>query len=180
MLALQTGFAVAQIPLNSKANLAVVEGQKKSTNTSVSATTKPKECPTGFLFTPLKPPQPSGHHTVTLKWKANEPTIDPVKNVVGYCLYRRKAQGLLPNEILKCKGCQLVSPMPIAGTGCVDDRVEDDSTYYYVVTAVNVRGAMSLSSNEAAAKIGAEESTKPAVASSYPFCRAKENEKSQP
>lgn len=130
-------------------------------------------CPPAGLPALQPSPQNTGHHKVILSWNANPPAPDPAIKAVGYCLYRSKTpQAAKQNP--RCTNCEQINSMPIAGTGCVDNLVEDGAAYYYVVTAINAAGKISFSSNETPAPIP---NTKAAVssvpASSYPSCRAK-------
>jgi hypothetical protein len=52
-----------------------------------------------------------------------------------------------------CSDCEQINSQAIADTGCVDDLVEDGTTYYYVVTAINAKGKISSSSNEIPARV---------------------------
>jgi hypothetical protein len=129
-------------------------------------------CPPAGLPVLQPSPQNTGHHKVTLSWNANAPSADPATKAVGYCLYRsRTPQAAKQNPT--CTNCEQINSIPIAGTGCVDNLVEDGAAYYYVVTAINAAGKISSSSNETPAPIP---NTKGAVgsvpASSYPSCRA--------
>ena len=155
LVALPTGFALAQVPVGKNPQ---------------PATPKSIVCPAAG---PAAPQQPTGHHTVTLTWKANVASTNRVTNAVGYCLYRRKKPSI-PKKIADCKDCELVSPVPIVGTACVDDSVQDGVAYYYVVTAANEFSRISDSSNEAPAKVPLAETPTPGAVSSYPLCRSKE------
>jgi hypothetical protein len=177
-IALQIGFAVAQAPPvleanrglanNTMANDGMADGEKKPTKPAVSSTPQPIKCPVTGLSTPVIPPQSTGHHTVILTWK---PSPDTAKTV-GYCVYRRKKTSI-PSKVSLCTDCQVVSEVSISGTGCIDDRVEDNSTYHYVVTAANQAGVISSASNEATAEIPLKENPNPPSASSYPVCKLK-------
>jgi len=177
-VSLQIDFAVAQAPPaleanrsvanNSMANDGTGSDQKKPTKPAVSSTPQPIKCPIIGLSTPVIPRQSTGHHTVILTWK---PSPDTAKTV-GYCVYRRKKPSI-PSKVSQCTDCQVVSEVSIAGTGCIDDRVEDNSTYYYVVTAANQAGVISSASNEATAAIPLKENPNPPPASSYPVCKLK-------
>lgn len=72
-----------------------------------------------------------------------------------------------------------MNPVPVAGTGCVDDSVQDGVTYYYVVTAANDSSRISEASNEAPAEIPLTETAKPSSVSTYPLCRPKESGKTE-
>jgi hypothetical protein len=120
----------------------------------------------------LQPGAPlTGHHRVILTWNASAPSVHPEDNTIGYCLYRSKNEDV-SKKTPTCSDCEQINPVPVAGTGCVDDLVQDGVLYYYVVTAINAKGKSSSSSNETPAPIPAN---KPSVASgaagSYPLCR---------
>jgi len=89
-------------------------------------------------------------HSVTLSWNASVPSPGYGK-ADGYCLYRSTQQGDAPLE-KDCKKCTLVNQTPFPDTACIDDRVTDGPTYYYVVAAVNA-GGLSRPSNETSASI---------------------------
>jgi len=143
-------------------------------NAAPAATAQPNlpACPKAGLIAPQLSPLKSGHHTVTLSWNANPPSTKPESQAVGYCLYRSRKQNAAKKNPL-CADCEQVNSAAIAGTGCVDDLVQDDTIYYYVVTAANSKGAISASSNEAKAPVRDAQSAKPAAPSSYPLCRVK-------
>jgi hypothetical protein len=163
LVALPSAFAAAQVP------------REKNLTPS---TPKAIACPAAGLSTPQILQQSAGHHTVTLTWKANAASTNRATNTVGYCLYRRKRSSI-PKKISDCKDCELVSPVPIAGTGCVDNSVQDGVTYYYVVTAANESSRISDSSNEAPAEIPLTETATPGAVSSYPLCRPMESGKAE-
>jgi hypothetical protein len=128
-------------------------------------------CPPAVLPA-LQPSQNTGHHKVTLSWNANPPSLDPAIKAVGYCLYRSKTPQAAKQNPL-CTNCEQINSKPIAGTGCVDNLVEDGASYYYVVTAINAAGKISTSSNETPAPIpNTKAAAGSAPASSYPSCRA--------
>ena len=52
-----------------------------------------------------------------------------------------------------CSDCEQINAQAIADTRCVDNLVEDGTTYYYVVTAINAKGKISSSSNEIPAQV---------------------------
>ena len=117
----------------------------------------------------------TGHHRVTLTWKASAPSPHQISNPVGYCLYRSKRHGLpkmamaIPN--VRCGGCEQVNRVPIASIGCTDDLVEDNTTYYYVVTAISRSGLTSSSSNESIVEVPGRKPNAD-VSNAYPSCRA--------
>jgi len=123
-----------------------------------------------------------GNHKVVLSWDASLPSNPESKNV-RYCVYRRKKQESdtidLKNALEKnptCRECELVSPAALLGTRCLDHIVEDGAMYYYVVTAINDKGKMSLSSNAAPATIpvGNQSSSAPLDSPPPPLCRGGE------
>ena len=130
-------------------------------------------CPEAGV-SPLHTSKVSRHHKVTLTWKASVLSKQAISNPVGYCLYRSERQGLakmamaIPN--VRCGGCEQVNRVPIAGTGCVDDLVKDNETYYYVVTAITGSGQTSSSSDEAIVEIPRRKRGA-TVPSAYPSCR---------
>jgi hypothetical protein len=119
----------------------------------------------------LQPSSQTGHHKVVLTWNASLPAPGPGGKAVGYCLYRSQKQGAAKQNPL-CSVCEQINPNPVVGTGCVDDLVLDNATYYYVVTAINANQRISASSNETPAPIPpGNQSVNPIPASPYPFCR---------
>jgi hypothetical protein len=126
-------------------------------------------CPT--TTTPiLQPSSQTGHHKVTLTWKASSPSSD--RQAVGYCLYRSTTPNPA-NEKPPCRDCEWINKRPIAGTACVDDLVQDGALYYYEVEAINLGGATSAFSNQAPAQIPpTSEPTVSVTVGSYPLCRA--------
>ena len=130
-------------------------------------------CPQAGL-TPLQPSQQgTGHHKVTLSWKASTPGRNAESNAIGYCLYRSKTQNVAKQNPT-CGHCEQINQVPIADTSCVDDLVEDGASYYYVVSAINAKGTISGASNEAPARVPADRQTglPPSGFSRPPACRA--------
>lgn len=134
-------------------------------------------CPQPAGHAPKAPQPGTGHHTVTLTWNASAPSPNPESNAVGYCLYRGKEK----KEAKRGKngGKQIptfgelgqINSVPIAGTGCVDDLVEDGATYDYVVKAVNAKGIPSGPSNYASAMIPVGKRSNPLPLRQFPSCR---------
>jgi hypothetical protein len=115
----------------------------------------------------------AGTHKVTLSWKASAPSSSPGSNAVGYCVYRRKENksgknGDAPNPLFGRR--ERINLLPVPGTTCVDNEVDDDAVYSYVVTAVNANGIPSSPSNEVSAAIPAEEPKSTATVTA-PSCR---------
>jgi hypothetical protein len=133
--------------------------------------------PTALTCPPAGAPmlQPSasstGHHKVVLTWNASSPSPHPEDNAVGYCLYRSTKKSVAKNNAT-CKDCEQINTMPVVGTGCVDDLVQDGALYYYVATAINAGRKVSVSSNETPAPIPAnKQSAISTSTNAYPFCR---------
>ena len=127
---------------------------------------------TGLPFCPasqapaLQPSDLTGHHQVILSWKASKA---PKNSSIGYCLYRSKTKGAAEGNST-CGDCEQVNKVPVLGTSCLDDLVQDGTDYYYVVTAITNNGNASPSSNETLASIPATRQRTNAN-SSHPFCR---------
>jgi hypothetical protein len=120
----------------------------------------------------LQPSSLTGHHKVTLTWNASIPSSNVESQAVGYCLYRSKTPNAAKQNP-RCGNCEQINSIPIAGTGCVDDLVEDGAAYYYVVTAINANRKISSSSNETPAQIPlSKQASTSGLAGSYPRCRA--------
>jgi hypothetical protein len=133
-------------------------------------------CPPAGLQA-LQPSRHTGHHKVILSWKASAPSPDPERNPVGYCLYRSKKQHSAKRNPT-CSDCEQINPTPVVGTGCVDDLVLDDATYYYVVIAITANRKISSAWSETLAQIpSGKKSAKPVPANSYPLCRGSANSK---
>ena len=129
----------------------------------------PPHCPQAGL-PPLSREQPgTGHHRVILAWNASVSSSQPGKDVAGYCLYRSTKRSAVKKNPT-CKECEQVNVTPFESLSCVDDLVKDGTTYYYVVTAINSRGRISPSSNDAPAVIRccAKPSSAARVSSSQP------------
>ena len=109
-----------------------------------------------------------GHHSVILTWKASRGN-----NVVGYCLFRSARPGVAtskPNTSFRCAGCEQINSIPVVPTGCVDNRVPDDSTYFYVATAFDGKQLLSSASNEVRAKVPGSPAP-PSQTSPYDLCQ---------
>jgi hypothetical protein len=134
--------------------------------------------------TPVQPSQlRTGHHRVILSWNASAPSPSQGSKAVGYCVYRRKERKKKTKNAatlkLPCGECEKVNSVPIVGTSCVDDVVENDATYYYAVTAINAKGMPSTPSNVATAVIPPETqiSSVPVSSPPPPSCRGASNAK---
>jgi hypothetical protein len=128
-------------------------------------------CPPAGLL-PLQTSTPgTGHHRVTLTWDASSLSKTGGK-AVGYCLYRSKAEHAAKKNP-NCKRCESVNQVPVTSLSCVDDVVQDNTTYYYVVTGISSASRISSSSNEISAPIPAGDQIRPAssVSSPAPLCR---------
>ena len=78
-------------------------------------------------------------HWTTLSWNASSST-----GVVGYNLYRATQSGGPYTRL---------GSAPLTGTSYQDTDVTAGTTYYYVVTAVDGRGAESMYSNQASGTV---------------------------
>jgi hypothetical protein len=130
----------------------------------------PPTCPAAGTLS-LQPGSPgTGDHKVTLSWNASDSPSPSENGAIGYCLYRSKnASGVRKNPT--CGTCEQVNVVPVASLSCVDNVVEDGVTYYYVVTAINARSAISSASNEVKVPIGRGREEKTTSGSSPPLCR---------
>jgi len=153
------------------ANLATRNASKTEEMLLRAAQPKPLLCPVSHgAILPASPE--TGHHKVILTWNASAPSINPKSRAVGYCLYRIASRDVTKRDE-KCSTCEQINKLPIAGTVCVDDWVQDGATYDYVATAINEEGHPSSLSNDTLAKIPATAQVNgPAAASPYPRCRA--------
>lgn len=128
-------------------------------------------CPAGGVV-PLHSSPDTGHHKVTLSWNASAISSSRSGDAVGYCLYRSKK----PHAAKKnptCTLCERINAVPVASLSCVDDLVEDSTTYYYVVTAINPTSRISSSSNEIAAPVPSarQANSEPGRSPAPPLCR---------
>ncbi|MDN3496523.1 malectin domain-containing carbohydrate-binding protein [Planococcus sp. APC 4015] len=82
-----------------------------------------------------------GDGEITLTWTASTST-----DAVGYFVHR----SLVPGAILE--GAVVSGAAPITGTTWVDESVNNETTYFYSVTAVDLAGNDSAPSNEIVAK----------------------------
>jgi hypothetical protein len=127
-------------------------------------------CPSAGLPTMQASQAGGGHHKVFLTWIGSARSDDPNQNPVGYCLYRSKKQKAA-KEKTTCEQCEQVNsiPVPVTCTSCIDGLVEDNVTYYYVVTAINENGILSSASNEAPAEIPVASQTNSVAAQNPPL-----------
>jgi hypothetical protein len=113
----------------------------------------------------------TNHHKVILRWNANPPSSNPSIAAAGYCLYRIPKQDLHKRD-KDCTLCEQVNQKAINGTACVDDVVQDGTTYIYAARAVNKYGQPSGLSNDTLAPIPSSSEVKvPIVPNSHPRCR---------
>jgi hypothetical protein len=96
----------------------------------------------------------TGHHKVILSWNPSSPSANPDANPAGYCLYRSHTQNAARQNPV-CSACEPINLVPVAASACLDDLVQDSTTYYYVVTAISATRKQSASSNEIAVRIPA-------------------------
>jgi len=169
---LSSKSAIAQISLDLQAKAQAAGNTRTTIAAPTAVPPKLPYCPRPCPSTSQSPPG-TGHHTVTLSWKASTSaaSANASHTPAGYCLYRRKKPGI-PKDVLKCSDCELLNTIAFADTACVDDQVQDGTTYYYVVTflvAPPPKTPMSLASNEAVAPIPPGQNAK-SNASRYPLC----------
>lgn len=114
-----------------------------------------------------------GHHKVFLSWNASSSSSGSGGIDVGYCLYRSQKKGAA-NISATCPDCEQVTFVPVLSTRCVDNVVRDQTTYYYVVVAINSTGKISSPTKEAIAEVpvAGRKNAAPADAAAYPACRA--------
>jgi hypothetical protein len=113
----------------------------------------------------------TGHHRVILSWNASAPSARPEDNAAGYCLYRSKKKDAAKKNAT-CSDCEQINSVPIIGTGCVDDLVQDRTLYFYVATAISAKGVASSSSNEIPVSIPDHKlSAGSTPVKPYPLCR---------
>jgi hypothetical protein len=132
-------------------------------------------CPPAGLL-PVSPSAPDiGHHKVTLSWNASG--SQQPRNAVGYCLYRSKSQ-YAAKKNPTCALCERVNAVPLASLSCIDDMVKDNTTYYYVVTAIDPERRISSPSNEITALIpSGDKSISAGLSSTAPLCRVPPRDK---
>ena len=166
----QSIAAIGQVSRSSTANTQSA-GTPKNGSPSTAAESRLPACPPAAVPTLQLSPQTTGHHKVTLSWNASAPSGNSDSKAVGYCLYRSKKQNAAKQNAT-CSDCEQINSVALADTGCIDDLVEDGSTYYYVVTAINAKGKISSSSNEMLAQVPPNKKSGNSVSpGSYPFCR---------
>ena len=124
---------------------------------------------------PPRQPSPAGTgpHKVILSWKASTYS-SPESKPFGYCVYRSETKNAAKRNPTDptCSDCVQINSVPVKNTACVDDLVQNDVKYYYVVTAINAAGKTSDPSNETPAKIpNTKESNNPANVDNPPLCR---------
>jgi hypothetical protein len=129
---------------------------------SPAAGANPTCPPLNASMVPSTPPA-NGGHRVTLTWTASAPADPKHSAAFGYCIYRGAPGDPNPS---------LINTVPIPGTSCIDDLVANGGHYSYVVRAISLGGATSVTSNPAPVQIPATGSSKsPISATSPPLCR---------
>ena len=157
----------ASNPILKTAKGAVPEGTDPAASQSVSLSCPPAG-PSPMQESQTRP----GHHKVTLSWIAASSSARPGGDVAGYCLYRSKTQYVAKQNPL-CAICERVNVVPVQGVSCIDDSPDDNTIYYYVVTAINGATSLSSTSNEATAPIppGDQPGSAPPSSQPPPSCR---------
>jgi hypothetical protein len=137
---------------------------KKPAPNQPAPAVQPFECPTGGV-SPLEASAfGTGHHKVFVKWNASQPSKEAPNEAVGYCLYRiTKKNGEKKEDVAKkkdevkknpiCPDCERINKVPVKGTACVDDLVQDGETYFYVAVAIAQNRDLSTTSNEVTVEI---------------------------
>lgn len=146
------------------------EPHKRQAYAKAVSASGPRLCPAGGSPA-LQPSSTTGHHKVLLTWKASAAGARPEDNAVGYCLYRSLEKDVSKSNAT-CSGCEQINSVPVLGTACVDDLVQDGALYYYVVTAINGAGNRSSSSNEIPVAIPAANVVTGSTVGTNPACRA--------
>jgi len=117
----------------------------------------------------------TGDHRVILSWNASAPSANSQGERIGYCLYRSKKHPVKTRKTKKdapCEECEQVNLTPMLETACVDDLVENDTTYYYAAVAIDDEGQLSVLSSQARAVIPRSKAPlKSTSTRSYPPCR---------
>jgi len=112
----------------------------------------------------------TGHHRVVLTWNPSRSSSGSNDQSVGYCLYRSHNDDIRARDLRDCRNCARLNRRPIIGTGCVDNHVEDGTTYYYIAGAVRVGTKVNLFSNKTTATIPANAHSQ-SFDSQYPLCQ---------
>ena len=151
-------------------------------NLATEAAEQPKlpDCPDGDLKKLLHGSPSTGDHKVILSWNASTSALNAKKGEIGYCLYRREKypvekrkehKGSNVKVELPCEKCEQVNVSPILETGCVDDVVKNDTTYYYVAITINRSQRSTDFSNQAPAAIPGSKVAAKSMSTSYRGCR---------
>jgi hypothetical protein len=166
---LQAAVGCAQSPPPPKGSSQSSQPPNKEQKAAVPKTVSLPKCPAVGSH-PVA--STSGAHNVTLTWIASATAIKPGSSPIGYCLYRSSSKIVSSGKDFKCVGCEQINLTPITNTGCLDDQVQNETTYYYVAAAINEAGLLSGPSNLAQANIpSASQKPKESGASSYAACR---------
>lgn len=113
----------------------------------------------------------TGHHRVILTWNPSSSSRGANDQSVGYCLYKSRNGDITATNLHDCRNCSRVNRRPILGSGCVDNYVEDGSTYQYVAGAVKAGTGVKLFSNRTTAVIPPNTRTVRSD-SPYPLCQS--------
>jgi hypothetical protein len=155
---------------SSTENIASATAPASRTERATTASPTLPTCPAGMVSSGQSALARNSRHSVTLSWNASAPPSKTETAPVGYCVYRRKASAARTQANATIADRERISVAPVTGTSCVDDQVADDGQYYYVITAINAKGAASSPTKEAPAAIPNKDlATAPAV--SAPLCR---------
>lgn len=167
---LQTGCTSSRVTPNPASIPQPAETPRHAETISGASSSVPLVCPTLGSSGEAPATPAEGKHRVILSWKASAPVDSKHAAAMGYCIYRGVKH--------KDPSPELVNSMPFPGTRCMDDVVQNDKKYYYVVRAISAKGVTSIVSNEAPASIPAHSQTNPTVSgASAPLCREPANGK---
>lgn len=120
--------------------------------------------------TALDASRATGHHRVILTWNPSSSSRGANDQSVGYCLYKSRNGDITAKNLHDCRNCSRVNRRPILGSGCVDNYVEDGSTYQYVASAIKVGTSVKFFSNRTTAAIPKNTQTVRSD-SPYPLCQ---------
>lgn len=165
--------ATGQVGRIASASLQPAQPSQPERTEPAKISTRAVSCPPAGVV-PLQPSsRGTGHHKVSLSWNAGVPSTARASKAVGYCLYRSHERYAAKRNPT-CSQCERVNIVPIPGLSCVDDLVEDSTTYFYVVTAIDLGNGISSSSNEIPTGIPAANQNRsiPVTSPPPPLCRA--------
>jgi len=168
--ALRNAYCLGQVgpPSATNSNSAQPPEQKSTPSSKLPPGLPP--CPSQKFLPMRQLPPSNASHKVILSWNPSEPSPDHPSKTVGYCLYKSRTK-IDPNQPI-CSTCEPLNAVPVTGTSCTDDIVENDVTYFYVASAVNAAGTPSRWSNVTIpSSSSSKTSSVPASSPPPPLCR---------